>query len=583
MAGITVDGQQKLIPGAYGQVNIVSNVGAAIPDFNVGAVLASAEKGTPYNFVSGSLKKQVETTRPVFTEYGGSSQVAKVAGEDSELATAFRYAKKHGLTRCYVAIINALTRPEANLLDSVPAAAIRVFSKEFGAPLNWTKIAVTANGGDRTITVTPVKSYVMLTANATLGSNRIKVKSIDRLKVGQKWWVAANDTTPQELEIKELSSRLDANGQYEYFVTFTANLAAAHSTAQYALMFQEDTNNTNVSPALTTNEAIVDWFNSALSKYLGATKTTDTLIAALSATYIGKITGATQGTSPDPAGGDWTSFFDLMDTELTNFEVSEKRRMRLFLQVDGTPSNHLKFRDFLIARRNLRKPMAGICGTLWGSVAIDAGGDTNPTTLAAALNNQDTQFATGGGDYLDGYLTHGPALFGLRIGNTPAHNLTRDKIVFSTLEKMWDEDGAGQISKLLRFGCSAIDRNRDGFFIVQGINTLQANDFVWNTDTEDTAFPMNRDLADLVERTVLEWLNAEHVGADNVTSATLAVGLQATFKKLKDNGFLKEGITKSILPNSEGNGFDVEWDAKQPNQNDFFRVTMNIIVGERTA
>ena len=196
--------------------------------------------------------------------------------------------------------------------------------------------------------------------------------------------------------------------------------------------------------------------------------------------------------------------------------------------------------------------------------------------------------AVGGYDYHPAYLKTAPAAFGAMIGNSPAHNLTRDRVYVSVLQPTteWDEDGKGQVSKLLRFGGLFIGRNSEGYHFVQYINTLQANDNLWNVDTKDTAFPMQRDLADLVERTILEGLDKDLVGSDLITPAIVRVYLVNTLKQLMAENFIVPSVklpmgfkVNTVTPNAANNGFDIDYSTSLGKQRDYFRCTQNIIVG----
>src|SRR3989338_5135857 len=177
MAGIIVNGIRQLVPGAYGITNIISDEGAAIPDFQVGAILASGDIGIPYNF-NTALKKTGETARPVFKEFGSSSLVEAEFGKNSDMAIAYREAKNHGLIRCYTTAIDSLTRCSSKLKDGASVDAIDLFSKQAGAPLNWIQFQIVdAGSGKRQIKITPVTQFILLVSNASAGQTRLKVKN----------------------------------------------------------------------------------------------------------------------------------------------------------------------------------------------------------------------------------------------------------------------------------------------------------------------------------------------------------------------------------------------------------------------
>ena len=613
MPGITIKGKNYVIPNVYSEVNVISDTGAPLPDFNIGLIVGAAETGTPWDFQfagttrGAAPKETTEDNRPVMKFFGNSSYVGREFGFDSDIYKAYRVAKRHGMPGCWVTAINQLERATANLLDATAAATIKVFVKSFGAPGNWIKVTVAASGSNRTVTVTPVKNYTMLTVATASGHSRLYVKSLDRLSEGKQMTLASNGVADEAVTIKSVGSALasglgapvppESTGKLNYFVDLVGTVTGIHTPANYALLFESDSAGVEVSPAYTTKAEIIDWFNNT-SQYVGA-KDADAakaIPAAQAATFIAEMNTPAFGKSPlmgAVADIDWTEFLDLLQaTELKDFKNTEKLQMYCMLALTNAQTQHEAVRDFLIDRRVLRAPMQGVVGSKWsgnGNIVLTAGTyDTNPKTATATLNNQDLQFCSPGFDYLDGYLTSAPAVFGLRMANSVIHNLTKDPLIgFSKMEQMWDEDGSGEISSLLRSGVTTFDVNENGFFIVQGNNTYQNNAQVWDESTSSTYLVMQRVLSDYVDRTLVEGMSNDLIGEDEVDETVISAYMVRTLENLRENKIIVPNEAKglprgykirSVVLNSTRNGYDVDWDVSLRGVVDFIRIITNILV-----
>src|SRR3990167_6219581 len=154
MPGIIIKGKNHVIPNAYSEVNVISDVGAPLPDFNIGLIVGAAESGTPWDFNINSTartgdpipKEATEGTRPVMKFFGNSSYVGREYGFDSDIYKAFKVAKRHGMPGCWISAVNQLERCTANLLETT--ASIKLFAKSFGPVGNWIKIGIAVDTGN---------------------------------------------------------------------------------------------------------------------------------------------------------------------------------------------------------------------------------------------------------------------------------------------------------------------------------------------------------------------------------------------------------------------------------------------------
>jgi len=296
-------------------------------------------------------------------------------------------------------------------------------------------------------------------------------------------------------------------------------------------------------------------------------------------------TGTTAGTSPAVSSGDHTAFIeDLDDAEWDNFLARHQIIPQAFLVVDSSSTNQGSWRDWAVTKRAEGYPVSITAGCAWGDTVIDAGNDTAPEFRSAALNSQDVMLCAGGLDRLAAYLSFAPAVFGRRIEGGIGHNLTNDDLVYSEVEKRWDERVSGHLTKLHKFGVVTY-RMRGSrpyrYVISQGLSTLQNNSAAWNEGSDDTCLVMQRDLADYIDRVLKEDLDGKQLGADKVTPATISAVIFRKAQVLKERrGLITDFTINSVTLDASGNGYNVEWAVKLPTTTDFITCTTQILVGE---
>lgn len=505
MPAITINGKPKFPTGTYGEIFIVSDQSAAIPDFNVGVIIGAQRSGEGYNVNDGVTDALLK--KPVFHGYSQQHLVQSKFGKGSELDIAFGYAKKHGLTACFMVGISPTTQGLLVLQDSGPDPTINVKTAEYGSIARAYFLEVVTDSPGIKISVTPPTNIAYLSATAASSATSYKTKDPRSLKAGDTVFLAANDILPDPTDTVKVVSVTPnkVNGRivdYTVVVDGTLNSGTSATAANAAFLFTSDTAFKWTSSKLQTKEDVLaqnDEQNFVIFE------DADEGISNIPATLGDPVVVATSATgkTPAPVSNDWTTLLANLPALMNEFAFQNKSELRMFLFLTGDATIHTAIRDFAVSRRTLDKPISAVVGTALGAIDLDnASLASNPTLQAAALNNDDVALCVGGADGYGGYLSLAPAVFGLRIGKPVAHNLTNDTLLFTTPEVIWDEDGLGDLTKLIKFGCLTYDNSPfRGLHIEKGINTYQQIGESWNTQDKKTPLIMQRDLADYYQYT----------------------------------------------------------------------------------
>ncbi len=137
-------------------------------------------------------------------------------------------------------------------------------------------------------------------------------------------------------------------------------------TGNYARIFQEDTDNEEVSDALTTPALVTAFYGT--SKYLSVAISAGitTMPETMSKTCIQNLTSATMATSPAATTGDWQNCADDFNRWNNEFALVNKVYMRVIGLTTTDAANHGAFADLAVAQRKLNKPIAVVAGCeLW--------------------------------------------------------------------------------------------------------------------------------------------------------------------------------------------------------------------------
>lgn len=583
------NGKTQYVPGVYTAQRVVSNLPGAAPQFLVPVLLGGGPEGHPYN--ADASKQVQEASYTPFKLVATSAAAKDYFGEDSDIGVAMSWAKKHGLPYAYVANMGALTRAAVIVTSTGPITQFTLYPRSWGAPANHIKIKATSGTA---FEFTPIKHYSMLTANIASGDTRLFIKDNSWVRVGMTITLADNVTTNVTKTVLGVGFEYTSTGQKKPYVDITATAGSAFTTANYGMLLEYDDANVESSGVLTNAQALVDWVNNSSKLFIavkaGTFSNPAALIAVASATVLKDIAAwstVTKGTSPAPTSSDYTSFVALMEATAWDLFVQQEGVLpQAFYVADSSSTIHATMRDWAIDKRAEGHPISVTTGGAWGDVVLSAGNDTDPLYRANALNSQDVMLCAGGLDRVAAYLSLGPAVWGRRIDGGLGHNLTNDSLLYSEVEKQWDERVSLNLTNLHRRGVVSyrLGEASKRYVISQGLSTLQGQGATaWNEGTNDTPLVMQRDLADFIDRTLREDLDGSQVGADRVSPETLAaVIVRRAQRTLEPRGYIAKGSFRitSIALNEGGTGYDVVWSVRLPTTTDFITATTSILIGE---
>ncbi len=566
MANFYFDGKKYVVPTVASMIEIISDAGAALPDFSIPLIIAKQDKGTPYEDDSDA------SLEPLLL-FSQSSAVADHYGRGSDMHRAFEYFKKHRGGVCYCLGLVKTTKATVTLQDDTPADSIVLTAKEYGAISGDVTLKVTVSTGKATFTITPVKDVHYLDVDASSSDTLIYLRDTDGISVGDTFYLSDDETSREEVTVKVV-----VPGSH---VEVESGITGSFAVNKSARIYKLDTANQEVSTELETLSEIVNWF-SENSRILdaeiasGATKIPD----AVTESALKEIAGATAGSTPAATATDWQ---DIFDDILPQKIVDTGIRLICPVSYGGGVSadqqaNLVSARDFAITQRQDGYPVQIVCGGLLDDVDLSASDYTNPVERAKALNNQDVILAAGGIDGYDPYVATAPAVMGLLAANSVAHNLTRDAIAASTVEKVWNEKT--ELPTLIDGGVIAIQSKPSGYVIAKGVSTLQKNDAAWNPDDKTTYLPMQRAIADYCSKTLKDGLDDTFIGADEVTQGLIRSYVMNTLENMKNNVTppLMQSYAIDSITRSQTEGWLVKWRMLPVYETNYIGITTQILV-----
>jgi hypothetical protein len=193
-------------------------------------------------------------------------------------------------------------------------------------------------------------------------------------------------------------------------------------------------------------------------------------------------------------------------------------------------------------------------------------------TRAKAVNSDDFVLCGGGADNLPANLSFAPSVLGIKMNNGVNHNLTRDMLSFNSVEMDWTDSN---LTKLLKNGVFVYDKFPSGFRVVRGINTYQDQTHVWNAQDRKTYLQMPRDLADAFFRGLLEGLDNDLVGSDQVTRKKVETYCVKTGNNFKASGLINDFKVLAIKRGEAGWLPEVQIEVDDPT--DFFGTRIFVI------
>ena len=450
-------------------------------------------------------------------------------------------------------------------ISSVAAGqnALSIDSDDFGAFVNDISLTIASS----IHTIIPPKNSTLLTADSGTGKT-ISVGDVSQYQPGGTVHLNANNySAPQVLVIDTIDTSNNT-------ITFLTSITLSATVANYARIFQEDTDNEEVSGTLDTVQKVVAFY--ATSKYLSVTISNGitTMPTTLSKTYIQNLSGATKATSPATQTGDWQNVADNFNRWNNEFAIVNKIYLRVIGLTTSDAENHGAFADMAIAQRAINKPVAICAGCELGDYNLALSDADHPIKRAFALNNENVQLAGFG---LDGYsaaLSYAGELFGIRLSNNVNHNQTWDILDAATVEKAFDQNDA-DYQPYITAGVVAILGTPTGFKVSQGVNTIQDQSTTFNPDTEKTYLIANRDVADFDLRTMIELLETAN-GADGITQEFLSGLIKQQSDLLVAAGIILSYVITRIT--KTGNAWTAKRQASISSPTDFIGLENTLLV-----
>jgi len=567
---LTLGGVVYNVPGAFAITEVINQGGSTIPIFNVGCIIGTGISGIPY--LNGIGTPPALTADEFILPFSDTGAAKAYFGDegDSNIVTALKYAKKTGAGSVYTINVNPLTAMSGGTIANVtPVTALTLNTtlKQYGVKANDTSLTIATS----IHTIIPVKNVTLLTANSGTGKTFSVASAdvIDRLNVGDTIYINTNTYAAP------VSKVIESKDSVAKTITVTVAIAVTALIADYARIYQEDTDNQEVSEALTT-PALVEAFY-ATSKYASVVVAAGVTVmpVTLAKTNFQNITSATKATSPAATASDWEAITENFQRWNEEFALVNKKYIRVLNLITSDAANHASFATLATTMRGVSKPIALIAGCALGDYLLATSDAASPITRAKALNSDAIQLAQVGLDGNAAYLSMSPEIFGIRISNAITHNQTNDLLVATTVEKAYYQEDAA-LDTLCVNGVMAIKMTPTGFKLAQGLTTYQDHATTFNTDTKMTYLVTLRDLADFDLRLMLELLD-QFVGADGVTREILSSAIvQASETEQNQLQYITSYQIQSIT--RTGNAWTVERTITLPGVTDFIGLINTIIV-----
>jgi len=627
MAGFYFNGKVYYFPGAFGMIQVVSSAGAAIPEFQIGLIMGKQDKGKPYTdkdpFIGFSKLSDV------WNYYGRNSEIALAyeyakkmgmgacfcVGMNPSTQPEFKVLDETPtdtiifIVRDYGALANdhqieidgvhnrtltvgsstnfilgetvydTATQLKTGVVIAKPDATHMVIRTTSATPIGAEAIKGISSNATATlaaigaqigcvIKTTPPKNSQFLTADVLVGATQISVQNVAGISAGQSFIITDNNGDYEDITVLSVNSVTNVLTLESAITT-----AAGFTTAKYARIFQNDTDNIEESEILYSQDEVIAYYNENKNRLLIAEKAAEnkSVPAQIEATYVTEFVTNTPGTLPPATVSDYQTAFALFPDLFTEFSNVYGKDLRVIYPVTDNETVHGYLKAFATERRALGKPISGIVG----------GGENDIDRVALdeikAINHQDIQYAVGGVDDLPSYKSHAALLFGNRIVNAVAHNQTFDKVPVSKVEAWYNEESAIGVA-LINGGGMVITIPKHakgmGYIWAKGQNTLLANTVPWNLDNT-TYLVMQRDLSDYAQKIMVEGYEGQFVGNDNLTINDVDRFAKATIASMVSKGIIISGKVDEIIEESEG--WTIKWAAKLPRERNYIGIVTQIL------
>lgn len=375
-----------------------------------------------------------------------------------------------------------------------------------------------------TITVTPPKDVKMLRSDVAIDDTYLYVDGKEDLYEGQTILIGRGTASiansgVDSLTIKNIDRNWTASG-YKVYLDPTGTLPTrAYTQAQYSFLFNRDTDRKETYAFVGSDwnvQNIVKTINDS-SNIVFLTALTSTVPATAVAGDIAYLVvgdASTQATSPASSVTDYTNIAATLPKWAQQFETEFKVKLRLVDLGTHSSTSQAVIKDVAKTLRDnpILAPIAIVAGGNIGDIALTGNADTNPKYRAYNLNADDIQFVAGGVDGYPSYLSTCSLIFGIRMSSPVLHNVTRDKLPITSVEKRWIYE---EKTDLIKAGVTIVGQNKSGRFVVYSINTYQDQTQQWNKEDKKTFLTAQRDKADYVYRGILEYLDDNGIGTDS--------------------------------------------------------------------
>jgi hypothetical protein len=438
-------------------------------------------------------------------------------------------------------------------------------SKDYGAFVNDASLTIATS----VHTIIPPKNSTLLTTNSGTGKTIfVGDVTLYQSQIGATVYITSNAYAAPVAKVIESVDTTNKS------ITFTTTIASSALTTDYARIFQEDTDNEEVSDTLDTAAKVTSFYAASKNLSVAIAAGITTMPATLSKTYIQNLTSATKATSPATSAGDWQNIADDFNRWNNEFALVNKVYLRVIGLTTSDASNHGAFSDLAVAQRAINKPIAVIGGCELGNYALATSNSDHPIKRAIALNSENFQLAGFGLDGNSAALSLAGEMFGIRLSNSINHNQTWDDIVASTAEKSFAQDDA-DYQPYITAGVVSILGTPTGFKVSQGVSTYQDQNTTFNPNTKKTYLIANRDVADFDLRTLIELLETAN-GGDGITKEFLSSLVVNQSELLVSAGIIKSYSITEIT--KSGNAWTVKRQASIDSPTDFIGLENTLLV-----
>jgi hypothetical protein len=426
-----------------------------------------------------------------------------------------------------------------------------------------------------TFSFIPTKNEKMIAANAIAGQNFLWIDSIEGISVGNVFdLMTSADGKLTSVTITFINTTYNSTvGGYKVLIE-TAIVGATVTKANYARLIQSDTSKettVDFTFAEWDLETIVHKLNEYQDELIFAIHTAATTTpAAFSSDYFSEIGTATLGTTPAVSSTDYLAIAGLFPDWRKDFLYEHKINIRVINLATSDTAIHSAFDALatLMKGNEYKQPLQIVAGTAAGETPAQW------VTRAKNLNSDQVILPAIGFDDKPSYLSFAPQVFGAMLANPVTHNLTRDRVIASSLEGELTDT---EIAYCTKNGVMLAIKGKYGIKISQGINTYQDHSHEWNEADKMTYLIQQRGLADYFHVGIMEGLDEALIGNDRVTLNDVIGFLNASASAYIEAGYVITIRFKEIKKVELG--FLIKTEIVLPDVTDFIGIENYVVTG----